>query len=136
MKQQITTYFREHYNIFKQKPLQGSAVLAMQIPFLLGWAMFFYFSLKDFFVYYIPGNLQTKGNIYAELTSDSIILILYSFVFYKFSKIMLSNQSGTKSKMLIIAASVVSAIIWPELEYALFKMFNFLPETHIAFWAN
>ena len=132
----MKTYFREYYNNFKQKPLLGSIVLAMQILFLLGWGIFFYFSFKIFITYYIPGISYPKTNFYADLIADAIILILYGFVFYKFSKIMFSNHNSIMSKMIIITASVISAIFWLWLESAITSAFYFLPETHIAFWAR
>jgi len=136
MKKKIITYGREYIENFKQNKRQSYAVLAMQILFLLGWGIFFYDVPRYFIRYYIPGDLQTKGNIYAELISDSILFIIFTFVFYKFCKIMLSNHSSIKNKIIIFTASVVSIFVWAEFGDVLFKIFDFLPETHIAFWAR
>ena len=136
MKQQITTYFREYYNNFKQKPLQGSAVLAMQILFLLGWGMLYTYLYRLYTSFIIPGITEPKGNIYADTAYTLILTIIYSYCFYKLSKILFSVRSNIKVKLLEMLGAGFCALAILPLFITIHYLFSFLPETYIAFWAN
>ena len=50
MKDKIIAYGKEYIDNFKQNPLSATAVLTIQIIFILGWGVYFY---------YILGNIIT-----------------------------------------------------------------------------
>ena len=43
MKDKIITYGKEYVSNFKQNPLSATAILTMQIIFILGWGTFYMF---------------------------------------------------------------------------------------------
>lgn len=136
MKQQITTYFREYRENFRQKPFQTAAVLIMQILFLLGWGLFFYYLSLQYIRYIIPGISEPKGNIYTDTLYALILITVYPYCFYKLSKILFAVQASFKLKLLGIFAAVICALMVPVLFISIRSLFSFLPDTTIAFWAK
>ena len=66
MKDKIITYGKEYVSNFKQNPLSTTAVLIMQIIFILGWGIFFLYLFRLYSSFVIPGVTNPKGNIYAD----------------------------------------------------------------------
>ncbi len=136
MKQQIATYFREYRENFRQKPFQTAAVLILQILFLLGWGLFFYYLYRLYASFIIPGRTEPKGNIYTDTLYALILITVYPYCFYKLSKILFAVQASFKLKLLGIFAAVICALMVPVLFISIRSLFSFLPDTTIAFWAK
>ena len=134
MKQQITTYFREYYNNFKQKPLQGSAVLAMQILFLLGWGMFYTYLYRLYTSFIIPGISQPKGNIYVETINCILQLLIFTYIFIKIWPLMFGNEKKLRWRFTALLISFLMAVIFIN---DIFNVQIFMPHTPVireAFW--
>ena len=75
MKDKIIAYGKEYIDNFKQNPLSATAVLTIQIIFILGWGVYFYYILGNIITIVIPGQSGPKSNIYVEC-ADIIIQTL------------------------------------------------------------
>ena len=134
MKQQIATYFREYRENFRQKPFQTAAVLILQILFLLGWGLFFYYLSLQYIRYIIPGISEPKGNIYVETINGVLQLIIFSYVVVKLWPLMFDNNQKLRWRFTALLISFLMAVAFLA---DIFDVQNFLSHTPIvrnAFW--
>ena len=134
MKQQIATYFREYRENFRQKPFQTAAVLILQILFLLGWAAYFYYTIKHYANVIIPGKSEPKGNIYIETIDYTLELLIYAYVFIKLWPLMFDNNKQLRWRFTALLISFLMAVAFLA---DIFDVQNFLSHTPIvrnAFW--
>ena len=108
MKQQIATYFREYRENFRQKPFQTAAVLIMQILFLFGWGLFFYYLSLQYIRYIIPGISEPKGNIYVETINGILQLIVFSYVVVKIWPLMFDNNRKLRWRFIALLISFLT----------------------------
>ena len=83
MKDKIIAYGKEYIDNFKQNPLSATAVLTMQIIFILGWGTFYMFLCERYIKYIIPGRTYTKSAIYPEAFSLTVIAFVFLFFICK-----------------------------------------------------
>ena len=77
MKDKIIAYGKEYIDNFKQNPLSATAVLTIQIIFILGWGVYFYYILGNIITIVIPGQSGPKSNIYVECADIIIQTLVY-----------------------------------------------------------
>ncbi len=134
MKQQIATYFREYRENFRQKPFQTVLVLILQILFLLGWAAYFYYTVKHYATVIIPGKSEPKGNIYIETIDDTLELLIYAYVFIKLWPLMFDNNKQLRWRFIALLISFLMDLI---LIFNPLSISDFLPkqpDISEAFW--
>ena len=136
MKNKIAAYGKEYINNFKQNPLSATAVLIMQIIFVLGWGTFYTFLCERYIRYIIPGRTYTKTAIYPETFSLTVIAFIFSFFIYKSFRTLFLNNNTLKPKVIILALSLLCAILAYPLQLLLNEAVFFLPQTSVAFWAD
>ena len=136
MKNKIAAYGKEYINNFKQNPLSATAVLIMQIIFILGWGTFYTFLCERYIRYIIPGRTYTKTAIYPETFSLTVIAFIFSFFIYKSFRTLFLNNNTLKPKVIILALSLLCAILAYPLQLLLNEAVFFLPQTSVAFWAD
>ena len=61
MKDKIIAYGKEYIDNFKQNPLSATAILTMQIIFILGWGVYFYYIWATLLQLLFPGNRGLKA---------------------------------------------------------------------------
>ena len=83
MKDKIIAYGKEYIDNFKQNPLSATAVLTIQIIFILGWGVFFLYLLWLYSSFVIPGVTNPKGNIYADTLYTILLTAVYPYCCYK-----------------------------------------------------
>ena len=136
MKNKIAAYGKEYINNFNQNPLSATAVLIMQIIFILGWGTFYTFLCERYIRYIIPGRTYTKTAIYPETFSLTVIAFIFSFFIYKSFRTLFLNNNTLKPKVIILALSLLCAILAYPLQLLLNEAVFFLPQTSVAFWAD
>ena len=99
MKDKIIAYGKEYIDNFKQNPLSATAVLIMQIIFVLGWGVFFLYLLWLYSSFVIPGVTNPKGNIYADTLYTILLTAVYPYCCYKFGKMLFSSHTSLKLKL-------------------------------------
>ena len=136
MKDKIIAYGKEYIDNFKQNPLSATAILTMQIIFILGWGTFYMFLCERYIKYIIPGRTYTKSAIYPEAFSLTVIAFVFLFFICKSFKTLFLNNNLLKPKLIILALSLLCAISAYPLQLLLIEAVSFLPQTSVAFWAN
>ena len=136
MKDKIIAYGKEYIDNFKQNPLSTTAILTMQIIFILGWGTFYMFLCERYIKYIIPGRTYTKSAIYPEAFSLTVIAFVFLFFICKSFKTLFLNNNLLKPKLIILALSLLCAISAYPLQLLLIEAVSFLPQTSVAFWAN
>ena len=81
MKDKIIAYGKGYIDNFEQNPLSATAVLIMQIIFVLGWGVYFYYILGNIITIVIPGQSGPKSNIYVECADIIIQTLVYTYIF-------------------------------------------------------
>ena len=136
MKDKIIAYGKEYIDNFKQNPLSATAILTMQIIFILGWGTFYMFLCERYIKYIIPGRTYTKSAIYPEAFSLTVIAFVFLFFICKSFKTLFLNNNLLKPKLIILALALLCAISAYPLQLLLIEAVSFLPQTSVAFWAN
>ena len=111
MKDKIIAYGKEYIDNFKQNPLSATAVLTMQIIFVLGWGVFFLYLLWLYSSFVIPGVTNPKGNIYADTLYTILLTAVYPYCCYKFGKMLFSSHTSQKLKLWAIFCSLICAFL-------------------------
>ena len=111
MKDKIIAYGKEYTSNFKQNPLSATAVLIMQIIFVLGWGVYFYYILGNIITIVIPGQSGPKSNIYVECADIIIQTLVYTYIFCRLFPNMFAINKGFRLKLYAILISAVFALI-------------------------
>ncbi len=134
MKDKIIAYGKEYTSNFKQNPLSATAVLIMQIIFVLGWGVYFYYILGNIITIVIPGQSGPKSNIYVECADIIIQTLVYTYIFCRLFPNMFAINKGFRLKLYAILISAVFALISGEFSIARFIP-RFSDNVPTAFWA-
>ena len=134
MKDKIITYGKEYVSNFKQNPLSATAVLIMQIIFVLGWGVYFYYILGNIITIVIPGQSGPKSNIYVECADIIIQALVYTYIFCRLFPNMFAVNKGFRLKIYAVLISAVFALISGEFSIARFIP-RFSDNVPTAFWA-
>ena len=136
MKDKIIAYGKEYIDNFKQNPLSATAVLTMQIIFVLGWGVFFLYLLWLYSSFVIPGVTNPKGNIYADTLYTILLTAVYPYCCYKFGKMLFSSHTSQKLKLWAIFCSLICAFLLFPAHNGVQLLPFFRSGTYTAFWAQ
>ena len=136
MKDKIIAYGKEYIDNFKQNPLSATAVLIMQITFVLGWGVFFLYLLWLYSSFVIPGVTNPKGNIYADTLYTILLTAVYPYCCYKFGKMLFSSHTSLKLKLWAIFCSLICAFLLFPAHNGVQLLPFFRSGTYTAFWAQ
>ncbi len=136
MKDKIAAYGKEYIRNFKQNPLSATAVLIMQIIFILGWGVFFLYLLRLYFSFVIPGITDPKGNIYADTLYAIFLTFVYTYCIYRFSRILFKKDVSIKHQILILLYSIICALLLLPIFTFVHDLPFFNEQINHAFWAR
>lgn len=136
MKDKIIAYGKEYIDNFKQNPLSATAVLTIQIIFILGWGVFFLYLLWLYSSFVIPGVTNPKGNIYADTLYTILLTAVYPYCCYKFGKMLFSSHTSLKLKLWAIFCSLICAFLLFPAHNGVQLLPFFRSGTYTAFWAQ